>query len=287
LRNSTIAFLCLLVFALPCRAQTHDQLSEAEQQLLRDMLKLPPGTKIERETVRREREAGGKGAGGTSSGTEAKLDVDSSAPKASLAGEEGGSAEGGDANANAWAESIMPKSPWANPMLWFGVILGVAGALCYAVPFPFPLPVPQRKIGAALVGVGVTLVAIAFFPWILIPAVIGIVAILLWPWMHAEWTKAKAKRDAETQRAALQDEANAAAEREKLARAAIDTMASGIEDLDEAERLNVKDKISRHATEAETVLIREVKREVGLPSERPGAGRLVAAPVPTAPVQVS
>lgn len=290
--RSSLLLIAAILSVLACAGLSHAQeskqpspqsLSPAEQELLERFRKLPPGSRIDYEHTTVNRKAGGKGAGVENTGDKVTDAFDGKPPAADLPGDDGAGAQGGGAKNNATADTIMPKSPWANPLFWIGLVLALLGIACYAVPLPFPLPLPQRKIGATMVVAGGALVAVAFFSWLLIPLFVAVVAVLMWPWLHAEITKAQLAKQSAAQVSSLQGDHAATTEKLDLAHSAISSIAAGIEDMQTNVRQAVKAAISRHTTDDETSLIRDIKRDEGLATERPAVPG-ISVPVPAAPI---
>lgn len=157
------------------RAQT---ITPQQQETIRQLLNLPPGSKVEFETSRTVDEGQGTGAGVTTSADEIASSFSGSAPTVTLPGK--GSATGGDAisDVTAKAANLM-----GNPLLWVGILLIVgAGVALY-------LRLPQRV--AWIAGLtGAAFVAAALFPGLMLFIIGGAVIAIAGPYVYREW-KAK------------------------------------------------------------------------------------------------
>ena len=220
--------------------------------------RLPPGTEIVIETrdggtrVQDER-AEGVGAGARAVGRDVKQDVTGSAPEANLEGR--GGAKGGDHDAQQRA--FTPASLWSNPLLYAGILCGLAAGACF-----YPLAIGWRP--AAVLGV----LSAAFIAAAVVPAVLvwglagaGLVAAIavLASAHHAAGTSSAAAKAI-----GLVDEAATAAERYKEALRAVVGGVASIEKSDVHTANKVKAAIADQADANDRDVIREVKHEDGL-----------------------
>lgn len=176
-------------------------------------------------------QAGGTGAGLTTSGDEVAAKFAASAPSANLPGIE---SSGGDAASEFSVRSI--KGAASNPLLWVG-ILSILGA---GVAFYFGL----RRAALVCGVVGGGFIAAAMLPgwgWFVLAGA-GLVGVAVYI-----WAEKSGRNTLEALRAVV----------------------AGVEDLPTETRRTAKAHIASHADDRDAMTIRLVKRKDGLPSERP------------------
>lgn len=167
--------------------QSAAPLTEEQKDALRAMLNLPPGATLDLEIVNeddghvRTKERGrGVGAAAIAEGDRLNDNFTGSAPEVNLGAER--SSRGGGSERDVSASAVrMPALPWQNPLFWVGLAaLGGAGASVY-----FGL-----RRAAVICGVaGAGLLAAAFFPGLFLIVAAAAVAVLLLPYIRAEWEK--------------------------------------------------------------------------------------------------
>lgn len=249
--------------------------AQPDTEALRQLLNLPPGSKIELDITHKDggqlktrQEGTGKGASAIAEGDKLSDKITGTAPIANVGADGSAGAEGGSIEREAAGSAVkVPPMPWANPLFWIGVgMLGVAGFGVYS---------GLRRL-ALIAGVGgVGLIAAAFYPVILLFAVAAVVAAVFGPYVYTEIKKRKAENDAkekekegdkyyEALRATV-----GGVEHSKLPGEMKKTIAAMLPagttlDLDKLVMLlqrNVKDAIAKEADGTDKEVIDEVKRE--------------------------
>lgn len=139
------------------------------------------------------------------------------------------SASGGGGESDTTAKSA--PSLWSNPLLWVGIlcVLGAAAAFWLGL----------RRAAIVLLIVGGGLIAAALYPWLMLFAVAGVVAVQFGPHLYAEF---QARRNHEALRA----------------------VAAGVDALDADDYVKVTGEIAKHADAADKAVIRKVRRADGL-----------------------
>ncbi len=227
---------------------TKPALTEEQKQAILSLLGQPSTSEIELEvtnesttqggSVQREAQAQGTGAGFTTTGDKIVENITGTAPTTSLPGF-GAGATGGASEKETKAEVFKPPaSVWKNPLFWLGLLcLAGAGACVH-----FGLRRPGIGLGVA----GISLIATAFFPWLLLIGVAVAVAAIAFPHLRAEFV-AKAreldvKKYKEPLRAVLAGEAE-------------------IKASDPAAYDRLKKATEKHAEKGDSDVIDEIKRE--------------------------
>ena len=235
----------------PKIADRIQQLTPEQAEAMRMLLNLPPGTKVDME-LRNTDEGSttvtetGKGVGAGARAQGDKLDgaFTGTPPNVGLTG--AGNASGGGADSRNKASGLFPQTlPWANPLFWIGLAL-IAGA---GAVFYFRVPTAKTTAPILLVAGGGCLTA-AFYPALLIWAMVGVVIFLAWPYIKAKLAEIEAKRKLEEEKAAHDS-----------TKAALTATVKGVDDPSLAPEVKeaVKARIAAHASSGARNVIREVK----------------------------
>lgn len=132
-------------------------------------------------------EGKGVGAGAVAEGDKLDGRFDGTPPKVGKTADGAQTAEGGGVDSTLKGSAVqMPKMPWANPLFWIGVA-GVIG--CGASVY-----LGLRRLAMVSGFGGVALIAAAFYPFILLFAVAGVIVIVAWPYAYAEVMKRRAEQ---------------------------------------------------------------------------------------------
>jgi len=227
----------------PTSAMTPEQ-----QEALRQAFQLPPGSEVEVEFITRDGgslttmgEGYGIGAGASAEGGELSDQFTGSAPAVGLGADGSQTATGGSADRDISATGMkIPPLPWANPLFWMGVAcLGAAGFGVYA---------GLRRLATVAGVAGAGLLAIAFYPAILLWGVAAILLIVFGPYLYTEFKKREAEEDANTSTSALR------------------AVVAGVDDasVPDSAKSQVKAAIAKHADGAHSEAIDAVKQEGGI-----------------------
>lgn len=177
-------------------------------------------------------QAGGTGAGLTTSGDEVAAKFAASAPSANLPGI---GSSGGTATSEFSVRSIEGAA--SNPLLWVGMASVIAAGVAFVLRLPRRVPLVCLTIGGGFI-------AAALMPkwgvFVLAAAGLGGLGVYI-------WAEKQGKNWFEALRA----------------------VTAGVEDLPDEPRLQVKKHVQSHAEEQDRITIRAVKQKDGLPSERP------------------
>lgn len=204
-----------------------------QQEALRQAFNLPPGSEVEVEITNRDGgslrvvdEGRGLGAGAEAIGDKLDQQFTGSPPSVGRGADGSQSAQGGGAEADQSGSALkIPPMPWKNPLFWLGLAaLGGCGFCVYA----------RLRRGAMICGAaGVGLLAAAFYPFLLLFAVAGVVLVIALPYIKAEM---EAQRNKEALRAVVAgvDHATVPQEAKDAVKAAIGTEA------DDRDRATIK-----------------------------------------------
>lgn len=149
-----------------CHAQ------QTNDEVIKYLRSLPPGTPVEIQTSTTEQRADGQGASGTSTGDKATQTIDSTAPTVALPGV---AASGGATHADQTAEVIHT--------LWFRILIGVIGLLIAAAGALGLYLGHALRAGAGTIAIGLGLTAAALFPDFALFVLLGVAvygAVSLW-----------------------------------------------------------------------------------------------------------
>lgn len=172
-------------------------LTPEQKQAILDLLGQPSSSDIEIEitnesttnggSVSRQAQAQGTGAGFTTTGDKIVDNITGSAPSTSLPGL-GAESTGGSSEKDTKAEMFqLPASLWKNPLLWLGVLCLIAAGACTYIG----LKRPALGLGIA----GVSLLASAFFPWLLLVGVVVAFLAVAFPHIRAEFVARAKERE--------------------------------------------------------------------------------------------
>lgn len=177
-------------------AQVQGNLSpEQLEAIQRTVQGLNPGSKVQVEVVHKDggtvhtyEEGTGKGASAEAEGDKLNDSITGEAPVVNRGADGSASAKGGDVDRKASATAIkLPAMPWANPLFWVG--LACLGGCAFGVYSGL------RRLALILGVAGVSLLAAAFYPAILLFAVAAVVAVIAGPYIYAEVKKRRAEKD--------------------------------------------------------------------------------------------
>ena len=149
-----------------CHAQ------QTNDDVIKYLRSLPPGTPVEIQTSTTEQRADGQGASGTSTGDKATQTIDSTAPTVALPGV---AASGGATHADQTAE--------VTHTLWFRILIGIIGLLIAAAGALGLYLGHALRAGAGTIAIGLGLAAAALWPDFALFVLLGVAvygAISLW-----------------------------------------------------------------------------------------------------------
>lgn len=234
---AVLAASCLSCPAAPGAAPPSGPLTA--EQVMEWARSLPPGAVVDFEQTVSNEAASATGASGRSEGDNATLGIDGSAPVAHTAG--GTGARGGDVAAKGRAEAAaVPYLPIVVAVLGVGLLGGAAWLLRRGAV----------RDAALVGGLGAGCVAVAFFPWLILPAALlaaGVLALRAVPGLAAA---ADGRRATEALRAVVAGVHDAETDRDNnAAQKAAET---------------IKTYIAAQAEPADKDTIREIKRRDAL-----------------------
>ncbi len=180
-------------------------------------------------------------SGLTSESGEAVNDFKTTTPRVWLPG--GSGAEGGGADITQSLTMADPKDALQSKMFWLGIGLLAVGGVLWRYG--------QTQTARYSLIAGGAFVACAFFPGLIVVALIAAIVVNYWPQIMAEIKRMRAQKDATAKTEALR------------------AVTAGGEDLPDTERKLFKAKVAAHASEEDRNTIRAIKKADDLPSERP------------------
>lgn len=216
----TVSALAALGWAAVADAQ------QTNDEVIKYLRSLPPGTPVEIQTSTTEQKADGQGASGQSTGDKANQTIDSTAPHVALPGV---IANGGDTHAKQEAS--------IEHALWFRILVGVVGLLIAAAGALGLYLGHALRAGAGTIAIGIGLAAAALwvdFALFVLLGVAGYGAVSLWT-------------------------TGTLAAKFKEALRAVAAGVSDFADADAAAAAKLREEIASHASEADKTTIKAVR----------------------------
>lgn len=162
----------VVAIAVSTYAATLCHAQQTNDEVIKYLKSLPPGTPVEIQTSTTEQTADGQGASGQSTGDKATQTIDSGAPTVALPGV---AANGGATHATQTAE--------VTHALWFRIIVGAIGLLIAAAGALGLYFGHALRAGAGTIAIGLGLAAAALWPDFALFVLLGVAiygAVSLW-----------------------------------------------------------------------------------------------------------